>query len=386
MRRGAWKAKLDSVQGVLVAAETDFDAVGDGGIPVGVGVRGVQAIAVVRAVRRVDRTAGQHRLAVDRLGAGKIQRHRVKRGEHPHIRHDGHIIFGVAVTVGRDVAHDGDMERRSAVHHRLGVLGDLVVEAVKRGVERRLDGVLRADGDAASAADAFGVVNGTPAVCDLRRVVGADTGARAAADAGILIDVGLAVGVLLHFARARAAAHAEVLERAAEACLLMPLEVRERDDNVGVHERTTDPGGLAVFAARDRHLHIVRALQTVGDDDVTAGGERRKAVGIGGVHMLQRIFAAADVERVAVGEERQPAPRAHEIGDGLGVVRAQVCKIAQLAKVELDGDKFAFKINAVQPSRDAQPLELFLLIQTDPAAKIGKIDVRNGHTLPPALL
>ena len=41
MRRGAWKAKLDSVQGVLVAAETDFDAVGDGGMPVGVGVRGV---------------------------------------------------------------------------------------------------------------------------------------------------------------------------------------------------------------------------------------------------------------------------------------------------------------------------------------------------------
>ena len=60
--------------------------------------------------------------------------------------------------------------------------------------------------------------------------------------------------------------------------MLMTLEMRQRDEDIGVHHGAADACGLAVFAAHDRDLDIVRALEPVGDDDVTAGGERGIAV------------------------------------------------------------------------------------------------------------
>ena len=61
--------------------------------------------------------------------------------------------------------------------------------------------------------------------------------------------------------------------------------------------------------------------------------------------MLQRVFAAADVERVAVGEEGLAAALLDEIGDDLGIVGAQERQIAELAEMQLDGDEFAVKID-----------------------------------------
>ena len=58
-------------------------------------------------------------------------------------------------------------------------------------------------------------------------ILGTDRDAAAAADAQVCFDIRLAVGVHGHLARTRAAAHADVLERAAEARFLMALEVRQ---------------------------------------------------------------------------------------------------------------------------------------------------------------
>ena len=90
--------------------------------------------------------------------------------------------------------------------------------------------------------------------------------------------MGLALCVHFHLARARAAAHADVLERAAVARLLMPLEVREGDDDVRVHQGSADLRVFHILAANDRNLHIVAAAQTVGNDHMAARRERRKAV------------------------------------------------------------------------------------------------------------
>lgn len=59
--------------------------------------------------------------------------------------------------------------------------------------------------------------------------------------------------------------------------------------------------------------------------------------------MLQRVFAAADIERVAVGDEGLTAAFLDEVGDDLGIVRAQKRQVAELAEVQLDGDEFAVK-------------------------------------------
>src|SRR5699024_4562913 len=122
-----------------------------------------------------------------------------------------------------------------------------------------------AHADAPAAADALTIVDGALAVFDLGAVVGADLLARAAADALLLIHNGLAGGVHFHLAGARAAAHAQVLEGTAEARHLMPLEVVEGDDDVGIHDGAADLGGFTEGTAHHRHLHIVGALQAVGN-------------------------------------------------------------------------------------------------------------------------
>ena len=330
---------------IFVGAEPELFAVLDHVLPVRVVMRGVEAVAVVLELQVRDGAVRHDGLAVDSLGAGQIQGDRVGGGKHADVGDDGHVVFRVAVAVGRDVADDVDAVARAPVQYGLGVLGDLTVEDLLARVKARPDGVLGTDRDAAAAAGAGVMVDMALFVRDPRAVVGADLRARTAADAKIGLHIRLAVGVHGHLARARAAAHADVLERAAEARMLMTLEMRQRDENIGVHHGAADACGLAVFAAHDRDLDIVRALEPVGDDDVTAGGERGIAVEIRGIHVLQRVFAAADVERVAVGEEGLAAALLDEIGDDLGIVGAQERQIAELAEMQLDGDEFAVKID-----------------------------------------
>lgn len=128
---------------------------------------------------------------------------------------------------GETSPDDIDAVAGTTVQHGLGVFRNLAVEEPDTGLESRMDGVLGTDRDAAAAADAVVLVNMAFFVRDLRAVVRADLRAGAAADAQVCLDIRLAVGVHGHLARTRAAAHADVLERAAEARFLMALEVRQ---------------------------------------------------------------------------------------------------------------------------------------------------------------
>ena len=108
---------------------------------------------------------------------------------------------------------------------------------------------------------------------------------------------------------------------------------------------------LDIFAADDRHQHLVRALDAVGNDAVYAGLERVEAVLIGAVEMVERILAPADVERVAVGEERLAAQLLDDIADRLGIVRAQEREIARFAEMDLHRDIFPGKVDLVDARR-----------------------------------
>ena len=124
----------------------------------------------------------------------------------------------------------------------------------------------RADADAAGTAGALILQDGALAVFDVRAVVRAVFDALAAADALILIDDGLAGAVHLLLAGARAAAHADVLERAAEAGGRVALGVRERDEDVGVHDGAADLRRAQILAAADGHEVVIVPLEPVGDD------------------------------------------------------------------------------------------------------------------------
>ena len=66
----------------------------------------------------------------------------------------------------------------------------------------------------------------------------------ATAHTSLLAHLGLARRVLLHLAPSAAAAHSNVLDRPAEAGLLMALEVAQGDKYVGLHNGLADLGGL----------------------------------------------------------------------------------------------------------------------------------------------
>ena len=229
------------------------------------------------------------------------------------------------------------MEAGTAVHHSLGVLGDLLVQNGGRLVEQALDGILGAHSQAPAAAHALIRVDGGLAVCDLGGVMGADALAGAAAYAIFLLDEGLAGVVLLHFAGPGAAAHADIFQASAHARLLVTLEVGQGNEHIRVHHRPADLGGLDVLAALHGHLYLVRALEAVGNEDVAAGGVGGEAVDIGGINVVQRVFPAAHIERVAVGEEGLSALALHQVGHGPGPVGTQIGKVAGLAEMHLDG-------------------------------------------------
>ena len=213
----------------------------------------------------------------------------------------------MAVAVGRDIHHQIDVESGTAVHNRLGILGDLHIQLiVGRGV-LIINCIKVAGAQAAAAAHAFVVVDGCfPVLAKADRAVRAVLGTDMASAAEVMVDGRLAGIVLLHLAGPAAAAHADVLQTAAETGGLVPLEVGKGDKHIGVHDGAPDFCGLEQLAADNRHLDVVGALETVRDDDVTAGGEGGESVLVCGVDVIQRILAPADVQGVAVGQEGLP--------------------------------------------------------------------------------
>ena len=164
------------------------------------------------------------------------------------------------------------------------------------------------------------------------------------------------------------------MQRAADAGHLVALEVRERDDHVGVYERAADVRLLHVLAVGERDGHVVRALESVGDDDVAARGEGGESILVGDVDMVERVLALADVERVGVREEGTAAALAHEVHERLHPVRAQVAHVAGLAEVELDGDELVGEVDLAESGGLQQARELLLQVLGVRAAEVGEVD------------
>lgn len=174
----------------------------------------------------IEQASWDDRHCVAGVGAGLIEGHRVGGSKHPHVGNYRQIVFSVAVAVGGNVDHQTDVQLGPPVKHRLGVLGHPLAKLGGRGVIARRNSVMSTDPDAAAAADASALVDrGLMILPEADRPVGALFGAEAAANTFVRFDVRLAAAVLLHLSGAGTASHADVLDRAAEAGLFMPLEV-----------------------------------------------------------------------------------------------------------------------------------------------------------------
>ena len=207
--------------------------------------------------------------------------------------------------------------------------------------------------------------------------MGADLGAGVAAHAFFLLDKGLAAVVLFHFAGPGAAAHADVFQAAAEARLLVALEMGQGDEHIGVHHRPADLGLLYILAALYGDSHLVIALQTVGNNDMAAGGIGGKTVDVGRFHVIQRVFAAADIQGVAVRQEGLAALTFYQIRHGFGPVGAEIGHVARLAEIHFDGHILAVHVDVAETGSHHQPGQL--LLQVFPptgAAEICEINFR----------
>ena len=96
--------------------------------------------------------------------------------------------------------------------------------------------------------------------------------------------------------------------------------------------------------------------------------------------MLDGVFPAPGIERVAVGQERIRAQRAHHVHHGAGVVGAQEADIAHFSEVHLNGGEPSLHINFA----DARPADELLQLggQAVPVglrAKIAEIHRGFGH-------
>ena len=125
----------------------------------------------------------------------------------------------------------------------------------------------------------------------------------------------------------------------------MPLEVAEGDDDIGVHDRAAD---LGLFDKGQIHGDegLIRALETVGNDDMAAGLEGGKPVQIGCLHVVEGVLARPHIECVGICEKGFAALRLHIIRNHLCILRPQMGQVSEFPEVDLDRGIPVFKIDA----------------------------------------
>ena len=207
----------------------------------------------------------------------------------------------------------------------------------------------------------------------------------AAAAAELFIDYALARRMLLHLAGTAAAAHADVLDGAAKARGLVSLEMCKADEDVGIHDGTANLGILDVFAILHWDFHVIRTAQAVADDDLAARRRRVETVEIRAVHMLQGMLAAARIKRVAVRQKRHAALLLDEVCHDFRILRTQICHVAELTEMHLDGHELAIHIDVLDTRCNAERLELLHDIAANRHTKIRKINFRLFHDNPPKI-
>ena len=181
-----------------------------------------------------------------------------------------------------------------------------------------------------------------------------------AADAQFLIHIRLPGGMHLHLARAGTASHTDVLERAAVAGRLVPLEMAQGDEDVRVHHCLADLRFPDVFAALNGNVYVVGSFQAVGDQDVAAGIVGIEPILISAFQMVEGVFAAAHIQRVAVSQERFAAHIFDHVDDGAGIVGTKVRQVARFSEVDLDGDEFAVQFHGWKTCFAQKPFQFRL--------------------------
>ena len=325
------------------------------GLVFGLRVVVAEVVVKVHEARSVDMVAElavlERSLLQAEVHAGLVQGKRVEGTEHSDIRYDRGVVFLMAVAVRRDIDYEGYVELRASVNHGLGIFGHLAVQVAHRTVVFEYDCVEIAGPQTASAAYAVLPVYAHLAFFGVedKSAVRAFLHTASASAAEIFVYIRLAAAVLLLLARTRAAAHADILDGAAEAGHFVAFEVSEADEDVRVHYCAAYLCRLHVFTAFHFDLHVIGALEAVSDYYRTAGRQGCEAVFPGAVEMLERVLPVARIHCVAVREERFATKFPDNIHNGSRPVRTQETDVPVLAEVHFDCDELAVQVQVGYP-------------------------------------
>ena len=103
----------------------------------------------------IQHASFDHGSGIDRIGASLIQCHGVGRSKHPDIGNDRHIIFGMAIAIGRNINHEGNVELGFSGKDRRRIFRHFPVAHSHCLPPHGSDGIFRTDTDTATASNAF---------------------------------------------------------------------------------------------------------------------------------------------------------------------------------------------------------------------------------------
>ena len=134
--------------------------------------------------------------------------------------------------------------------------------------------------------------------------------------------------MLLHFAGTAATAHTDVLDGTAKARRFMALEMCQADKDIGIHDGPADFRHPDILSAAHGYLYVIRTLEAIGNNHLTARRYGIEAVEIRAIQMLQRVLAATRIQRVAIREKGTASLLLADIGDTLRILRTQIREVA----------------------------------------------------------
>ena len=147
------------------------------------------------------------------------------------------------------------------------------------------------------------------------------------------------------------------------------------DEDVGIHNGAADFSFLYIFSV-NRNENVIGALESVCDQDVAAGGKRIVAIHIGRIQVIQRIFAAAYIEGIAVRQERLAAVLFNQLHEHSGIVGAKISQISGLSEMDFNGSVLAAEIDLIQHAGFFyKALQFLKQVFMECSSECGKIDI-----------
>ena len=98
--------------------------------------------------------------------------------------------------------------------------------------------------------------------------------------------------------------------------------------------------------------------------------------------MLKRMFAAADIEGIAVRQEDFAAELLDIVRHNLGILRAEIGEVTELPEVNFDSGKIVFKMNGFKACALHQPVKLLGKGFAGCSVKISEVYCRFFHGIP----